>query len=93
MKTEQTTIFDYLNNIIKTKDHDLLRAHVVNDMFEKTYSVYMMNRYLSMHTSPHIANIIVTHQKALEVLSPSAHYHFLMRMIPKTYQSFITYIK
>lgn len=87
------TFFDYLENILKQKDASLMHKHIDDEQFEKTYSSFMIQRYLSMHPSLDISSLIVTNQKALEALSPSAHYRFLMRVIPKTKQSFIRYIK
>jgi hypothetical protein len=93
MRTQGTTIFDFLNNILKQKSIQLMKEHIADDLFEKSYSIYMINRYISMHINPEISQVILSKQKELDVLSPSSHYRYLMRLIPQTNSSFITYIK
>ena len=92
-ESKATNLFGYLNNILKAKDSRLMNEHIQDIEFEKSYPIYMVNRYLSMHPNNAISSTIITHQKALDVLSPSAHYRYLMRVVPQTNSSFITYIK
>jgi len=92
--SNDVNIFSYLENIIKRKDNALMKQHISNELFNKSYSQFMINRYLSMHSSEAISSIIVKNQKALEKLTSNAsHYMFLMRVIPQNKNSFVTYIK
>lgn len=71
----------------------MMHRHLDDLEFEKGYSIFMINRYLSMHVESEISSVIIEHQKMLEALTPQAHYQYLLRVIPKSCRSFITYIK
>ena len=66
-------IFDYLNDILFTKEKNLTNA---DDEYE--YNPYMINRWISMY-SPHMASIINNTSNWLypTLGEKSDHYNFL----------------
>lgn len=83
------TIFDYLNDILFTKEMNLTNA---DDEYE--YSPYMVNRWASMY-SPSIAFTI---NNTVNWLYPifeekSSHYNFLHSLLPQVKRKHIPYIK
>lgn len=88
-----TMFFDYLKNILCTQDINILANDITHPLFNTTYSVFMVDKYLSMHTNKTISDKIVKLQSTLEKLSPEAHYRLMLKIIPKQYSSFIRYIK
>lgn len=86
--------FDYLKNILTQKNINLMNTHIEDQMFNSSYSRYMIHRYLSMSTYPSISNIIINNLYTLEKMKDNeSHYKFLMKVIPKIQNSFIRYIK
>jgi len=87
---DKKTFFDYLTNIINTKDIELMEADIGQVGFNNTFSNYMIIRYLSM--SPKYEKIIFEEQLILNTLGNESLYRYLFKRLPKG-QKFIKYIK
>lgn len=81
------TLFDHLNQIYAVQNPDYFNTLSESD--KKSYSKYMINRFLSMNVE--YALVVNILQKYTEV-SNETHYKFLINVIPKRKQ-FNKYIK
>lgn len=86
-------LFVYLENILKTKSYDLYLEHINNEESFKSFSKFMILRYLTMSQNEQIRNFILTNYISLERMPEKILYKFLLNSIPKQYNSFIKYIK
>ena len=83
------TIFDYLSDILFTKETNLTNA---DDEYE--YNQYMVNRWASMY-SPLMATLINNTSNWLYPIleDKSTHYNFLHSILPQVRRKHIPYIK
>lgn len=75
--TEAKTLFDHINHIYEVQSPDYFDT--LSDGDKKTYSVYMVNRFLSMN--PHqlpLINYIQSHS-----LTPEQHYRVVAGVLPR----------
>ncbi len=88
-KLEETnlTMYDILGDIIKFKRGDLDQ----HPEFEKSYSKFMISRYLSMDENS--AEINAMTLQACSSLPDALHYKTLVKMIPHSNNAYIKYIK
>lgn len=86
-------LFDYLGNILKNKSKNLYEKHISDDQFVSSFQSFMVIKYLSMHTSQIVRNVVLANQKSLEQLPPAILYKFLLFNIPQQQSAFIKYIK
>lgn len=91
-KFRNNYLFDYLKNILTTKSMNVYNKHLEDD-FEMSYQPYMINNYLSMSTNAKVRQIIFDNQLSLDRMEKKNHYLFLIKAIPKQFNSFIKYIK
>ena len=93
VKYKNTLLFDYLANILTEKSLEKFNYHVDSLEFLTSFQGFMVLKYLSMHKSPSVRNLILSNQSALERLSARALYRFLLMNVPRQYSPFIKYIK
>lgn len=82
------TLFDHLNNITAVQDKDYWNALSVED--KKTWSNYMVIRFLSMN--PSWTELLSQLQPVMQTLEPEVLYKFLINIIPKG-RVFSKYVK
>lgn len=88
------TIFDILDNIVKTKSNDLYKNHIKADDFEKTYNLYMIIKWLSMNTNKGILSKLTEYQSIIEnITDKELHYKILLKVIPQNKNIFLKYVK
>lgn len=88
------TIFDILENIIKTKSNDLYNNHIKSNDFEKTYNLYMIIKWLSMNTNKSILSKLTEYQSIMEnIIDKDLHYKLLLKIIPQNKNIFLKYVK
>lgn len=88
------TIFDILDNIVKTKSNDLYINHIKSDDFEKTYNLYMIIKWLSMNTNKSILSKLTEYQSIMEnITDKELHYKLLLKIIPQNRNIFLKYVK
>lgn len=92
MAYKTNTLFDVLENILRTKSMDVYRKHVASEGF-KDASGFMMRRYLSMHENPDVRRLILENQTALERLPDRIVYLWCMKNVPKQSKTFIKYLR
>ena len=93
-KFKNNYLFDYLENILKTKSDDLFEKHINDPDFESSFSPFMIIRYLSMSKAPTVRNIILENQLVFErFIGKRELYACLMAIIPRQNSSFIKYLK
>ena len=86
-------LFGYLENILKGKSLSKWKADILEDTFQKSYSKFMVLRYLSMSEDKCVRNSVIESQQYLESISPEIQYLWLLRKVPRQNSSFISYIK
>ena len=88
-------VFKILGNILVDKDKTIFQNHLDNELFEQAFDPFMIVRYLSMNSNPHVRQIILDHQEVLEHMAdkPELMYKLLLKIVPKTYSKFTPYIK
>ncbi len=92
-KYKSTLLFDYLANILTEKSEKKFNYHVESDEFPTSFEGFMVLKFLSMHKSPAVRNVILANQIALESMNGRHLYRFLLLNVPKQYSPFIKYIK
>ena len=92
-KYKSTLLFDYLANILTEKSLEKFNFHVESDEFPTSFEGFMVLKFLSMHKSPAVRNVIFANQLALERMNGRHLYRFLLQNVPKQYSPFIKYIK
>lgn len=92
-KFKNNLLFDYLNNILKTKSNDVFKKHIESEEFESSFMNFMILKYLSMSTSRDVRNVVLANQLYLERLPQRVLYRFLLMNIPRQSNSFIKYLK
>lgn len=83
------TIFDHLNSILFTKK----RNNLQNFEDEKTFSPFMMNRWISMYSEDYAKIINSTSNKFISCFSKAEFNNFLTTILPKSKFKRISYIK
>ncbi len=88
-------LFMILGNILVDKDWRMYESHVQNELFQSTFSTFMIVRYLSMNSNPKVREIAMKHQETLESIAdkPELVYKLLLKTVPKTFNRFTPYIK
>ena len=86
----KNTIFDYVNAILHNKDSSVFDN--VDD--DSTFSPYMINRWISMH-SPEMANMVnQTTNKYVNIFNTKQEFfNFYVSVYPRLRQKRISYIK
>lgn len=92
MAYKTNTLFDVLENILKTKSMDVYRKHVGSEGF-KDASGFMMRRYLSMHENRAVREVILENWAALERLPDRIVYLWCLKNVPKQSKTFIKYLR
>lgn len=93
MTYRDNKLFHYLSNILKDKSVSAWASDTAEDGFEKSYSKFMVLRYLSMSKDRKVREVIEKSQESLEKLPSESQYLWLLRAVPKQESSFISYIK
>lgn len=93
MYNQQTILFDVLKNILTAKSFNLYKQHINNDILWKTFSKFMILRYLTMSKDENIRNIVIINYPTLEKMPDKILYKYLLNIIPKQKTSFIKYFK
>jgi len=86
-------LFEYLRNILTEKSWTIFEKHVNDVDFDASFSPYMVITYLSMSTKPAVRDIVLNNQLTLERFPKKQLYRFLIKEVPKQYNSFITFIR
>ena len=81
------SLYDILGDIIKLKRGDLHE----HPEFEKAYSKFMIQRYLSMDENSAEMNAVTL--QATKTLDDVSHYKTMVKLIPQSNNAFIKYIK
>ena len=84
------TIFDYISDVMFTKK----TTHLCDIEVDRAYNLFMMNRWISMHSpdSAHLVNL--TTNRLHSVFSTKKDsYTFLFNILPKSKFTKIQYIK
>lgn len=88
------TIFEILDNILKTKSDDIYKQQIESSDFFKTYNNFMIMRWLSMCTYKDVIDTLSINQELLEnIKDKSIHYKILMKILPQHKNAFLKYIK
>ena len=83
-------IFDFINNILFFKKNDI----ELNCEEYKKYNSYLINRWISMHSSDNAMIINQTvNRKNFLCKDPDSQYKFLLNVIPRSKYKKIEYIK
>lgn len=93
MSGKPTVIFDALNNILCKKSEKVFLAHVNDEELWKTWSKFMILRYLTMSANPAVRNVVIDRYMRLERMPDVALYKWLLQNIPRQNSGFIRYIK
>lgn len=91
------TLFDHLRAIYE-QDYDPNYFDKLSESDKKTFSIYMINRFLSMYIhnktrQPEWLYMVNYFQQYNQVVSPVEVYKFYASAIPKEYRIYINYIK
>jgi len=88
------TIFDILDNIVKTKSNVLYKEHIEADEFYQLYNTYMIIKWLSMNTNKSILQKLTSYQSIMEnITDKELHYKLLLKIIPQNRNIFLKYVK
>lgn len=93
MAYNNSILFEALQNILVDKSEKIFREHIQNEEKWKTFSKFMIMRYLTMSQNPLIRDIILDNYLSLDRMPPKQLYIWLLKKIPKQKTSFIKYIK
>ena len=80
------TIFDILQDIIRDKRGNLHE----NEEFRKTFSSFMVRRYLSFRGE--FFDVVRDTAHLAETLEPEQYYKLLVKMIPRSVNAYCPYI-
>jgi hypothetical protein len=81
------TIYDILKDLIQVKSAKLDE----HPLFKKSFNKYMVLRYLSMRKD--LLPVAVMCNSLQQNLSESQLYHLLIKLIPRSSNTYISYIK
>lgn len=87
-KVKTRTLFDHVNAVFSEQDPEYFKK--ITDGDKKTWSNYMLNRFLSMQ--PNYVEIVNLVQR-YSSLPPHLYYSILIAAIPKTGKQWNPYIK
>ena len=86
-------LFEALRNILTDKSEKAFKQHTEDPEKWKTFSKFMVMRYLTMSQNAEVRNIVLDNYLQLDRMPPKALYTWLLAEIPKQRNSFIRYIK
>lgn len=86
-------IFDYLKNILTSKNRDDYQRHVAEDGFDVDFKKVVVLRYLSMSPDPRVREIVFENQLSFDRMDCKTLYRYLMCVVPRQQNPFIRYIK
>ena len=86
-------IFEYLKNILTTKDKDEYFKHISEDGFDADFKKVVVLRYLSMSPDEKVRSIVFENQLTFDRMDCKTLYRYLMCVVPRQRNSFIKYIK
>jgi hypothetical protein len=86
-------IFAYLDNILATKNRELMLKHLSEDGFETDFKKVVLLRYLSMSRDPSVRKAVLENQLSLERMDCKTAYRFLFKVIPRQNSGFIKYLR
>lgn len=92
MAKRDTKLFDYLGNILVDKSMKTYLQDIQDDSF-KSFQKYMVLRYLSMHTSSEVHDVVLNNYDSLERMPNEVLYRYLLVKIPRQKSKFIKYLK
>ena len=93
MANNSTILFESLKNILTDKSVDIFKEHTQNDQKWKSFSKFIVLRYLTMSTNEKVRNIVLDNILTLDRMPPKQMYMWLINKIPRQSNSFIRYIK
>lgn len=85
----QKTLFDHLKHIISVQDPNYYAS--LSDSDEKTFSQYMIQRFLSMNVD--WIDLVSYIDKYTQVLSNEQYYRMIISLIPRQDKTYYPYIK
>ena len=86
-------IFDYLGNILVSKNIKQYKEHISQEGFYSDFKKIVVLRYLSMSNDVKVRNIILKNQMSLEQMDEKILYRYLIKTISRQSSKFIKYIK
>lgn len=85
-------LFEYLENILKTKSNEQYKKHIQDEMF-LSFPKFILLKYLTMHTNEKVRLIVLDNYLTLERMPNQILYLYLLKNIPKQLNSFIKFLK
>lgn len=88
-----TILFDAIRNILTTKSMDVFYDHTDNEEKWKTFSKFMVMKYMTMSPNPVVRDIVLDNIIQLDRMPPKQLYLWLLKTIPRQHNGYIRYIK
>ena len=84
MPPDNVTIFQVLDNIANRKSDKLYQSHIECENFDKSFSKFILIKWMSMHTDSDIIKKLAEIQQTLDLIPDTKLlYLFLMKALPK----------
>lgn len=90
---KQSILFEAIDNVLAKKDLQLYKKHVENEELWKTFSKFMLLRYMTMSANGAVRDIVLNNYVRLERMPDKAMYKWLIDNIPQQRSGWIKYIK
>lgn len=85
-------LFDYLENILKNKSKEQYQKHIQDEMF-LSFPKFILLKYLTMHPNEKVRLVVLNNYLTLERMPNQILYLYLLKNIPKQFNSFIKFLK
>ena len=93
MAGNNTILFEAMRNILVDKSMKMFKEHTENEEKWKTFSKFMVLRYMSMSNNSAVRDVVLENIMQLDRMPPKQLYFWLIKKIPKQYNGYIRYIK
>lgn len=90
---QSSILFDVLRNILVDKSDEIFNDHILDELKWKTFSKFMVLRYLTMSYNSKVRDIVLNNILHLDRMPAKQLYKWLLKNIPKQNSGFIKYIK
>ena len=93
MSGKSTILFEALSNVLATKSEAVFKKHTEDEEAWKTFSKFILLRYLTMSPNPAVRNLVIDRYLRLERMPDKALYRWLLVNIPQQRNGYIKYLK
>lgn len=90
---QKSILFDVISNVLSGKSEKMYLEHTENEELWKTFSKFMLLRYMTMSYDSRVRELVIDNYITLERMPDKSLYKWLLVNIPKQRSGFIRYIK